>query len=58
MSHQKKQNANASSFIVDFLAGGLSGSVAKTIAAPVERESRSSFRPRPPELMENNTQES
>ena len=37
MSHQKKQNANASSFIVDFLAGGLSGSVAKTIAAPVER---------------------
>ena len=37
MSHQKKQNSNASSFIVDFLAGGLSGSVAKTIAAPVER---------------------
>lgn len=36
MSHQKQSNSTAS-FIVDFLAGGVSGSVAKTIAAPIER---------------------
>lgn len=37
MSHQKNSNGSATSFIIDFLAGGVSGSLAKTIAAPVER---------------------
>ena len=36
MSHGKKPQ-NTSTFIIDFLAGGISGSLAKTIAAPVER---------------------
>ena len=34
MAHAK---VNSSSFIIDFLAGGISGSLSKTIAAPVER---------------------
>jgi solute carrier family 25 (adenine nucleotide translocator) protein 4/5/6/31 len=42
MSHQpsagsSKQQGGFKSFFIDFMAGGVSGSIAKTIAAPIER---------------------